>query len=803
MKRLAAVLTFASLVATCMPAQDAAAAKTCTVEVFGTLLDDAFQPVAGVPLTIVTDDERDYRKAIRATPHASGPDGRIALRCERDPDKTTYLLLGGRKFAIHRVSLPESGRKDLGALALARGFTAVGRVRTPDGEPLQDAYVEGSDLLDSREFLRSVRYRQVAKCATRASIPANGVFLLPGMVRSAGEIRVVCPGYEDAVVGPVAMGSPLDLTLRPARTINGRVVDEQGQPVAEASVYTSKVKTTTADDGSFTLHLRDPLASELHAALTTAERNLVAAPTDIPKDGSEATLTLKPSGYSPESVVVRAVDADGKPLRAFRAFVACERKDQLRYRNDAMLLGQASRKRGCAATTDTGEVTLRHRSFQGCDTVIVFARAPGHGWGRIEVPRDEAAEKPQVVRLTKPGRLGGRIENADTGEPMAGVTIVATTNLDDQVKQHFEMGFYSVANLCQSPDATVSQADGSWQIVDTPPGKLHLFACMDNHPVAPIRTLEMAPGEESLAITWKIPPRRTLTGKLVGASIAPGLQIRPHWHRPDMSSSAWSTEYDGAVPIAADGSFRFVDLPPLDYRLQTVLPMAPRGGLRIKINGPLWKAANPPQQPLTVNAPTIVDVTGHVAGEVPWSRLAVLAYERKENLFHWQFAPPGVVAPLAADRTYRLQLPRQRFQLMMFDMLTGIVIEHREVEPDDLANRAEWSGKAVAFALDLRDTVAGARLPVVVAYTPTEDHWPLRAPPGTLVGALHRGKSGMQTQARAGEPLELYLPDRSGTLAVTCGKQQFQVDVATLAAPRLSLTVSPTAIQRSGNERRR
>lgn len=112
----------------------------------------------------------------------------------------------------------------------------------------------------------------------------------------------------------------LEVVLRKAATLRGRVVNGQGQPVAEVMVQvrddapSDPGGAVTAEDGTFSLHVEEEGAWLIEA--NGPEGEFARATAQVP--GPDAVLTLEPLG----AAIVTVIGGDGKPAEGARVMLA-------------------------------------------------------------------------------------------------------------------------------------------------------------------------------------------------------------------------------------------------------------------------------------------------------------------------------------------------------------------------------------------------------------------------------------------------------------------------------------------------
>jgi protocatechuate 3,4-dioxygenase beta subunit len=211
---------------------------------FGRVVDTREQPVAGARVSLqraagAEDDMEimmwggDDGSGFEGTTDAAGrfeigrlPAGRFDLRARADgfaPMTVPGVVVEGKAAA----------RVDLGTVVLPPGFNVEGTVVDPQGKPVEGAMV----VAQPTDFLMMRTFSQVEEPPKTGP---DGRFAIPGL-REGQRIDVQAwkEGYLQgaAVAVDIPAPGPVRIVLEPGLRITGRVVAEDGKPVAEAAVY--------------------------------------------------------------------------------------------------------------------------------------------------------------------------------------------------------------------------------------------------------------------------------------------------------------------------------------------------------------------------------------------------------------------------------------------------------------------------------------------------------------------------------------------------------------------------------------
>lgn len=502
-------------------------------DAIGRVTDGAGRPIAGAHVTVRRirsiggasgglgrlgtsgfPDDRLYRAR-------SGADGRFALahlpldgRLEIDLRAPGIALpMTGKAIALGGASL-EDRPADLGTFVLPAGGQLAGRVADLEGRPIAGATIWLSAAKNLPTEEDDVAFEGAGPAATTE---ADGRFA----VRGAGGLRAVsicAPGHLPAWFLAEETPEPLQIELRPAASLAGRVLDEAGRPVAGAAVAYEPAWTgpaevespagpcggpsrvTTDADGRFAFRLVPPGRARLRA---------------------EAKGFLR-TDWQPVVSVASATAAAGAPgapveLRLARGALLAGRvvTDAGLPSPGALVQVDGERSEGAAASDAQGLIEAAvepgmHRVSvlaEGRDLTEgtrLAAAVPGPRL-EVQVPSPSAADRPTAGRVTGP-----------RGEPVAGARV------------RYVWG------------VTLTRADGSFAL----PGGAHspFEVSAEGYAVA------SGPGPEI-----RLAPEHAIEGRLVGLSPADALAV-------DVSAQGFPTSVDGMVD--ARGRYRIGGLTP-------------------------------------------------------------------------------------------------------------------------------------------------------------------------------------------------------------------------------------------------
>jgi hypothetical protein len=309
----------------------------------------------------------------------------------------------------------------------------------------------------------------------------------------------------------------LEVTMRAAPKLTGRVVTSDGKPVAQARVSAFEedqeiAVSITGDEGEFELEFQYPGQFELRAEAT--RDGVAKAKTSVP--GAPVTLTLEAKGV----LEVEVFDADGTALEP-DVLVRSEKDNSVRW----VETDEASGKVGRVAGLPTGSYVIEKKLPE---------RMPLHA--QVEVVEG------RVAHLKLKADLGATVRGKvvdHLGKPVAQASVVVSTR----------------------PDVTQTGDDGQFELKGVPPGPADVFG---THPSgAETNKLQITAPAQNLVLT--VPEIARVTGRVVdekgGAVLAfeaNGQKVTASDGRFDVTAPShtldvWAEGYVSAFLTTAEG----------------------------------------------------------------------------------------------------------------------------------------------------------------------------------------------------------------------------------------------------------
>ena len=608
------------------------------VEVVDSDADDA-APVARARLTLVEgglspfplEALTDESGAARLGPIAQGP-------AFLSVDAEGFVARGG-------VLAPDDGRTV--TLVLARAGVVLGRVKDVRGRAIDGATIEivGSSMTGAPidDDPRKQSFRRAEFDATlggpRALVPSGELGVVPGPVppiprvfdlpaaipssirraeepwvtredgtfratpASPGRIRAIVrhPEYLEAMSEAVTLAPggtvEVDVVLHAGGSLEGRVVDASGRPVAGATVVVAALRgsmerqTHSASDGTFAF-AAVPEGVVVTASLGEDADPRTARATASVSEGGKASLILTLPDPRP-ALEVHVVDDRGYPVDAAQVSVGSV-DPATPFRTTAFTDGH-----GTATIPGARGIALR-----------LDVTAPGHASCKRELPAGDATAE---VSLLPAETLTGSVRESRSGAPIKGAEIAL----------HGEVTLWHTETL----------ADGTWKLLDVAPGAARLRVRAKGR-VTRERELTIAPGtahRTDLGHT-ELDKEAVVEGSVLDGRGSPVLGARVGKDR--VPTYVPSTSHDTSFAITgAGGRFRLGGLEEGAVTLEAYAPDVGRGrvsgvavtagrttsGVTVRLVDEGEKASEP------ASAGGVAVTLGELAGDLTWVVLVGVA----------------------------------------------------------------------------------------------------------------------------------------------------------------------------------
>ncbi|TAH37097.1 MAG: carboxypeptidase regulatory-like domain-containing protein [Planctomycetota bacterium] len=340
----------------------------------------------------------------------------------------------------------------VGAVVDERGGARPGaEVRVYDAGPVQAATRKRSQPLAVLRCDAAGRFQ-----LDGARLPLLLATAAPGEVGSRLCLRP-SPETTDAEALP---GGPLEVELRlyPERTVTVRVVDDAGLPVPDAEVRFHSAEAYSPASFSSSRPWLQPLGTPAESARTSADgvvalHGLACAAyrvTVVHPRFPPWTSRLEPAAGELRAVLKRGLELSGRVVTSSGAPVA----------GACVALQTRGPFQFCSTLTDA-QGGFRFEALYAAERTIVRATAPGHGPGRVEDARIDAAAAPLELVLPAGLSLAGCIRD-ELGTPVASARV--EIRREDGAREEGELP------LVEDGFGTCTGADGRFAIPDLPAG---------------------------------------------------------------------------------------------------------------------------------------------------------------------------------------------------------------------------------------------------------------------------------------------------------------------------------------------
>lgn len=355
----------------------------------------------------------------------------------------------------------------------------------------------------------------------------------------------------------------LEFVLKPGKTLVGKVVDEQGQPLEGVNLYFRQWKpiieyhnfnrrAKTDTNGEFRMeHLPD---GEIILGLSKRGYDIEDQIVDIERDTSVTTMKTPVVMKKSVRIYAKVVDADtGKPVKRFRVKAGGAKEfkpgDVRPYSYSfGIFLNFVT------FDSDTGEF----QTYEDKPGMLISLHVKAEGYADAFLPRvafgEHDKEHPLIIRMKKELHFSGTVVDAETGKPLSDAFIKTFD------KNH-PLHFFGVRPDRSATEAVHSDAQGKFTLPGALAEEFYLYV---THPgrateiVGPFHTSKPKPIRVEMQ-----------KGCVVTGTAEPGQEM---WltlaQRIPYFYSEIRTETSG------QGIYRFDNLMPAKYAKNKVLDIA-------------------------------------------------------------------------------------------------------------------------------------------------------------------------------------------------------------------------------------
>ncbi|MBL8766799.1 MAG: carboxypeptidase regulatory-like domain-containing protein [Planctomycetes bacterium] len=464
---------------------------------------------------------------------------------------------------------------EVGDIALRAGARVRGTVRTEAGGTVANARITVGWSWDAHDVVSD------AKGAFDAGI------VYPGQQ----QIQLDAKGYalKDAVQREFVEGDDVDdleLVVIPSAMISGRVYDESGRGIANASIWASKQQTeedgwngvwiggstVTAADGTFEFGSMSPGKYQLNVDAP----GYMSAYKEIDAGGPPLEFPMTRANWIEGLVVDAQSGAPVKPESIRLHWIPPWERD-----NPNAELEQFWGNDDQVDLFDDGRFKY---GLEASGTFVVEATAAGYGAGRSErfVLSEHGSATGILVRLEKSLDLVVTVLDAATRQPVTGAVAEAWTLVreegDDNVHQIRALGYSggrtdSVSRfggqLGERRSRVPTAADGTAKLHSVQPGMHAVIARKDGYARGRVNDIEIVRGQAPGPVEVLLNAGGSITGRITNENSEP---------EPAIKVFAFSVDNERGEAVSLEGGVYTIEhLPPGRYRVEA----QPEGGMYV------------------------------------------------------------------------------------------------------------------------------------------------------------------------------------------------------------------------------
>jgi thiol-disulfide isomerase/thioredoxin/protocatechuate 3,4-dioxygenase beta subunit len=457
----------------------------------GRVADEKGAPIPGVNIEF-------FGHGVGARTNA---DGRWSRRMRVDLQRLEIRLdhpeFVSWEFDLRQITPPRHALLDGSAVqVMKRGLRLTGTVRDPSRAPIGNALVLAAQFYATTPGPES----EPIEDSTAVRTARDGSFSVGGIPPGLRHVVVLAEGFAPArtAVTVNEQTKPLEIVLDQGRTVTGRVVDEEGNPIANVRVgandwnmagsyrHSLSRVATTGSDGRFAF-VNLPRQGSIECYVSGRRQRLSLGFEILAGVDDVGALPLYPNPVIAGKVVD---DETGEPITSF-LLAEGHLDDEGRFlaRGDAIRLDTAS-----AEFERTIDWMIIHTGHEVPFAVKIWASGYAAAMTPPVVPGQ--ARQHSEVRLKRAASVRGVVKTPD-GKPAGGTRVFFVESDNDT----WVTGTSLNESLTYTPDVrATAKDDGSFEI----PAQDHRGRLLFLHDAgyAIVRTFGFQSGQNTTLIPW-------------------------------------------------------------------------------------------------------------------------------------------------------------------------------------------------------------------------------------------------------------------------------------------------------------
>lgn len=527
----------------------------------GIVVGETGRPVAGARLTMEEQLARSGRMVIRIgddmsgpTRAMSGPDGRFRL-APVDPEKRWTVIARSADRPPARADVPGLAPRETSSgvrLELSPGFELSGLVVDESEAPVRGATVEvvAAQERGGPGMMMMIPGGGGLAEKLTADSDGDGRFRAPGLAAGEYDVTVTREGFASAklpgleVSGESAAVDAGTIRLQHGFTLQGRVVDELGEPLSGVAVTAQAAgggfmmalpgapegepDALTTPDGWFTV---SGLGRGERVSVTLSRTGYVRA--SVPNIEIPANASLDVTMSSSSKVAGVVLDPEGRPVPGATVNLDREMSASMGGREMVMMMREG------AETDATGAF-----EFDDLEPSEIGLEATAFGFGRVSrtmrIPKGEDLLGVELP-LGEGAVIAGRVLRSD-GRPAVGARVGPVTDQPHMLEM----------------EGASTDGDGRYVLDGITPGTLSVQAVSDSGQ-RDVREIEARAGVSTLDLRFE--GGNDVSGVVMNQS---GAAVAGAWVRLARPGQPWSGPEETS---ATDGGFSFEGILDGEYEL--------------------------------------------------------------------------------------------------------------------------------------------------------------------------------------------------------------------------------------------